>query len=69
MGRHSLLQGDLPDPGVKSGSSALQADSLSHQGSLEISLLKSKGKDIQRSQKGKRNDAIQDGEGIHVKVL
>ena len=42
---------------------------LSHQGSPEISLLKNKGKDIERSQKGKRNDTKLDGEGILVKVL
>ena len=28
MGGHSLLQEDLPDPGIESGSPALQADSL-----------------------------------------
>ena len=28
MGCHVLLQGDLPDPGIKPGSPALQADSL-----------------------------------------
>ena len=28
MGCHSLLQGDLPDPGTEPGSPALQADSL-----------------------------------------
>ena len=28
MGRHSLLQGIFPDPGIKHGSLALQADSL-----------------------------------------
>ena len=28
VGCHSLLQGDLPDPGIKPGSPALQADSL-----------------------------------------
>ena len=35
MGSHSLLQGDLPDPGIEPGSPALQADclQLSHQGS------------------------------------
>ena len=29
LGCHSLLQGDLPDPGIKPGSPALQEDSLS----------------------------------------
>ena len=29
MGSHSHLPGDLPDPGIESGSLALQADSLS----------------------------------------
>ena len=28
VGCHSLLQGNLPDPGIKPGSLALQADSL-----------------------------------------
>ena len=28
VGSLTLLQGDLPDPGIESGSSALQADSL-----------------------------------------
>ena len=28
MGTLSLLQGDLPDPGIKTGSPALQVDSL-----------------------------------------
>ena len=28
MGSHSLLQGDLPDPGIEPGSATLQADSL-----------------------------------------
>ena len=28
VGSHSLLQGNLPDTGIKPGSSALQADSL-----------------------------------------
>ena len=28
MDSHSLLQGDLPDPGIEPGSPALQADSL-----------------------------------------
>ena len=28
MGCHSILQGDIPDPGIKSGSPKLQADSL-----------------------------------------
>ena len=28
MGSHSLLQGNLPDPGFEPGSSALQADSF-----------------------------------------
>ena len=28
MGCHSLLQGNLPDPGIESGSPALQVDSL-----------------------------------------
>ena len=28
MVSHSLLQGDLPDPGIEPGSPALQADSL-----------------------------------------
>ena len=28
MGSLSLLQGDLPDPGIKPGSPSLQADSL-----------------------------------------
>ena len=34
-GSHALLQGGLPDPGIKLGSPAVQADSLplSHQGS------------------------------------
>ena len=33
VGCHALLQGDLPDPGIKPRSPALEADSLSHQGS------------------------------------
>ena len=33
VGSHSLLQGNLPDPGYKPRSPALQADHLSHQGS------------------------------------
>ena len=28
MGSHSFLQGNVPDPGIEPGSSALQADSL-----------------------------------------
>ena len=28
VGRHSLLQGNLPDPGIKPRSPAMQADSL-----------------------------------------
>ena len=39
VGCHFLLQGSLPDPGIKSSSPALQADApLSHQGSLPSSV-------------------------------
>ena len=42
MGCHFLLQGNLPNPGIKPGSSALQADSLplSHQGSPSLFSMK-----------------------------
>ena len=41
VGRHALLQGDLPNPGIEPWSPALQADSLplSYQGSPKISLM------------------------------
>ena len=41
MGCHSLLQGDLPDPGIKTGSPAMQADSLLFEPLPELKLLPS----------------------------
>ena len=36
VGCHSLLQGDLPNPGIEPGSPALQADSLPSEPSEEV---------------------------------
>ena len=38
MGCHSLLQGNLPNPGVELGSPALQADSLQSKDSISMTL-------------------------------